>query len=419
MITREGYSQNVRPNLKPLDPSPVARSPVRQLDILVDATVQRGEQTGIGTYISQMIAGLVRTGDARVRVLAGPETPVHLGTDEVLRAPTWARNFVARSAWKEHALLNLLVRRPPDVLFVPIPELPRRSLPVPSVIVVHDVTALTAPALYGRLKWLRFALDLPRVCSRAASVVCVSETTRLALFGAVPVDRDKLHVVGEGPGSFAAEESMSSRLITKGRVIWVGSVFQSGSRQYGHKNLEPVIAAFSHNRRNVVGEHARLIVAGPLDSHGEQAFGALVRKHGAEGRVEHRGFLSTEDLAFLFRSAQAVVYPSVVEGYGLPVLEGFCHGIPVIASDIPATREIAADAVYYVQQALSADAWATAVAHLLNDEHLQTRLAEKGFRQVRRHDWDSASRQLVEVLRRAAAGGRPGLNRSPNEKGGP
>jgi glycosyltransferase involved in cell wall biosynthesis len=259
-----------------------------------------------------------------------------------------------------------------EVVVMTNPELPLRRSPVPEVVVVHDLFPLTVPELTPRGQRLRFRFLLPRVCARVTRVVCVTEATRAALVEHVPVDPDKLAVIGQGrsPLPLLPHEPDTDDPY----LLFVGEAFP-------RKNLDTLLAAGG----------PRLVVAGPREVPG----------------AENVGLASPERLAELYAGATALVLPSVEEGFGRPLLDAFACGVPAIASDIPALREVSGgDAALLVDQPRDPAAWRAAIDSVSTDEDLRRRLVEAGRRRAEAYAWPAIARQWDDMLRSLQASTR-------------
>lgn len=258
-----------------------------------------------------------------------------------LAAPGRQLGVARRTLWRERNL-----PRDADVLLVTAPELPLRRR-APSVVAVHDVFPLSHPHLTGRAQRLRFRTLLRRVLDRADAIVCVSEATRSAL------GRDDAVVIGQGPSPFPTLERDPQEYL-----LYVGESFP-------RKNLDTLL-------RVDLGMELKLAGPPPLE------------------------FVSDQRLAELYAGAAALVLPSLAEGFGRPVLDAMARGVPVIASDIPALREVTGGAALLVRDPLDASEWRRAVEQLPDRA---AELSERGREQAERYAWPKVARQMADLLR--------------------
>jgi O-antigen biosynthesis alpha-1,3-rhamnosyltransferase len=168
------------------------------------------------------------------------------------------------------------------------------------------------------------------------------------------------------------------------------------------KDLGSLITAYG---RLSVGlrKEVPLLLAGPLGwKHG--GIVRLIREFRLESSVMRLGYVAETRLADLYRGATAFVYPSIYEGFGLPVLEAMGCGTPVACSDIAALRELVGEAALLVS-VRDPEALADAIARLLEDSALRARLAAAGPRQAAAYSWRRCADLTVGAYRDAAAGG--------------
>ena len=268
-----------------------------------------------------------------------------------------------------------------DVLLATNPELPLRPLPVPSIVVVHDLFPLTHPRFTSRAKRARFRVLLPRVCARASAIVCVSAATRAALEEHVAAARGTTVVIGEGPTALPPAEPARAE---RPYLLYVGEL-------YRRKNLITLLAALREL------PELDLVLAGRARAETSAALERQVRDWGLAGRVRHEGFVGGARLAALQAGALAVVLPSLAEGFGRPLLDAMAAGTPALASDIPALRELAGGAALLVPEPLDPGAWRAAIERLRGDAELRRRLSEHGRERARDYDWRDIAARMVEL----------------------
>lgn len=365
----------------------------RRLKVLVDATNLKPGQGGIRTYTIGLIQALAAQPELSLVVATSVDEVADLGPMELVRVSSRTQGVSARALWRERNLASLARSLRTDVVLSPVPELPLRKLPVPSVIVVHDVGPLVAPAFYSLPKKVRYQSFLPRACRAASAVVCVSQATLTGLYAATGTDPRRCEVIGEGPQLLAGPDVGHG---TEGRyLLYVGSLDP-------RKNVETLVAA-------VVGADpplsAKLLIVGPNEGGTSSELNERVARLGASERVEHLGFVAPARLAALYRGASALVLPSLHEGFGLPVLEAMNSGTPVVASDIPPVREVAGDAALYVSRSLDADAWRVALARICADDSLRAELSERGAAAALQFSWAQVGRRFSDLLHRIAESG--------------
>jgi glycosyltransferase involved in cell wall biosynthesis len=359
-------------------------TPVRR--VLVDAAVVKPRLGGLRTYTRDRVGALHDRGDLALTVATSrPEEFTHAPNADIVELPRATRGFTARSAWRELALARLARRTGADIVLVPYPEMTVRPLPVPSVMVVHDVRAIVAPRYDTRGRRVRFLLALPPACRAATHVVCVSEFTRLSLDACVRLDQSRVTVIAEAASRHVTAPAAPARAAgTPERpfVLYVGSLMP-------HKNVDTLVRAFGLD-----GVEHDLVLVGPASSAEREHLGRVIDEAGSGRRVRHAGWLGDGELGALYRHASAVAIPSIHEGFGLPVVEAMQLGVAVVASDIPAFREVGGPHVTLVGRPLDPVAWRDALAALDVDPAALAAAAEWASRAT----WDSVAGQFVKLF---------------------
>jgi glycosyltransferase involved in cell wall biosynthesis len=267
------------------------------------------------------------------------------------------------------------------------------AVPATSVVTVHDVIYARYPESTTNLLVRGVQALQPAVCRRADRLLVPSQATADDLTGLLGVDAAKIDVVPEGPGLGDAatptpEPELRARLGLGDRPLVL-----SVSARRGHKNLDRLIAAMA----NVPG--ATLVLPGyptPFD----EGLRAAAVQAGVVDRVAFCGWVSGADLEGLYAAATCLAFPSLAEGFGLPVLEAMARGLPVACSGMSALPEVAGDAALLFDPT-STEAIAGAIAALLGDPGLRARLVARGHEQARRFSWERAAEGTVATYRRA------------------
>jgi glycosyltransferase involved in cell wall biosynthesis len=300
----------------------------------------------------------------------------------------------ARRVLAEQTLLRGAVRRSGagvlHNLFNTAPALPG----VPQVTTIHDLvyrTQMSAnPLVLGQ------ALLVPLAARRSRRVIAVSRATKDDLVRGLRVPADRIDVVPNGPGrdpapSPASEDSLRERFDLGDRPLVL-----SVSAKLPHKNLGRLIEAVG---RLEADPAPVLLVPGyptGLERELREQAAAL-----PADRVRFLGWVDDATLDGLYHAATCFVFPSLAEGFGLPVLEAMERGTPVACSDIPVLREIAGDAAHYFDPG-DTRALVAALERLLEDDGLRRRLAEAGRERTSRFSWEQSARATLASYRRTS-----------------
>jgi len=229
----------------------------------------------------------------------------------------------------------------------------------------------------------------PWALERASALVAVSQFAKdeaVRYFGADPA---KIEVVHSGPGLFSGDGAAAARPRDEGPfLLYVGNLG-------GNKNLPFLVRSFAR-----ADPPARLVLAGRARGGVEELRHAIDAAPNRE-RIELRSEVADADLERLYRSAAALVLPSVYEGFGFTALEAMARGCPVLASDIPALREVSGSGALLLPLA-DEEAWAEAMRRVVADEAVRADLRARGAETVARYSWETTARGVLDVLARAA-----------------
>jgi glycosyltransferase involved in cell wall biosynthesis len=262
------------------------------------------------------------------------------------------------------------------------------------VMTIHDLVPLVVPQHHTVSYRVYFRRVLPYLVAQCDGVIAVSRATSDDIGRLLKPAQERLHVV---PNAARWPCTPEDQILPKGPyLLAVGTVEP-------RKNLRRTVEAFLEAKRQLPDLPDRLLIAGGR-GWGKSGIDRLLKDHEAD--VEWLGYVSDERLEDLYRRAKALVYPSLYEGFGLPVVEAMNLGCPVITSDRSSLPEVAGDAALCVDPESGA-AIADAIRRLLTDAELRDELAVKGLRQASRFSWDRCAEETVAVYRQVVTGKRP------------
>jgi glycosyltransferase involved in cell wall biosynthesis len=352
---------------------------------------------GIGSYLQGLLGELAHIGppEGIVLLVAGesrdlvPEVPETWRLVEV-DAPGY-------SLREQAVVLAAAIRSRVDLLHVPHYVLPW-LFPGRMVATVHDIIHVLFPEfLRHSLAFAYARMSIRAAVRRARRVITGSRTTAddlRRLFGA---SESRLRVIPHGvhgeflaAGDPAADEQARTRLGVSGPyLLHVGN-------NKPHKNAEGLLKAYQLLVHDGRGPVPPLLMVGGFEPDGDLA--ARARAMGLAEHVRCLGHVERAELAALFRGASAFVYPTLYEGFGLPVLEAMACGVPVVAGDIPAIQEVAGDAVMRVNPRDVVELVA-AVRRVLEQPDLQHQLQKRGRARSLGYQWRRAAEATLDVYR--------------------
>ena len=365
------------------------------LTIGFDASrLQVGQRTGTEQYTWELLTALGRI-DRRQRYLLYsnglPPTLPPLPPNYQLRSLRFPR------LWTHARLSAEMVLRPPDVLFVPAHVLPLWS-PRRSVVTIHDLGYLSYPEAHPAAQRLYLRLSTRWNAWRATHVLAISEATKRDIVTHCDVPPTKISVVYLGVSErFRPVEdarvlvSVRQRYgITDPYLLYVGTI-------QPRKNLRRLIEAWAgYLQRTGSSGAPMLVIAG---KRGWLTEGIERRAHdlGVGDHVRFTGYVDDADLPALISGAVSFLFPSLYEGFGLPVLDAQACGTPVLCSSVSSLPEVAGDAALFVDPH-DTGSIRDGIARLIEDEQLRHDLRQRGLRRVGEWTWERTARQTLHVL---------------------
>lgn len=260
------------------------------------------------------------------------------------------------------------------------------------VVTVHDLAFERFPNLFPRRWRILYRLGLRAAVKRADAILTPSRSTAEDVLSRTDVDPAKLHVVPLAAslprGALEVDEVLGRLKVPSPYLLFVGTLEP-------RKNLVRLIRAY--RRVAAEGFPHSMVLAGPLGWHHESLMRELALR--GPGEIVMTGPLSDDELDAVYRAADALVYPSLYEGFGLPVLEAMARGVPTIASTTSSVPEVAGDAAIGVNPRSVRDI-GRAIESLLTDVDLAERMAARGRAQAERFSWDETARLTLAVYER-------------------
>ena len=354
-----------------------------------------GEMGGLEVYSRELLTALAERDDLRLTLfvnrLAGPEwselAPAVVAPLDPRRRAQW----VAGDQW--HAV-RLAGRAGVDVLHSLASTGPATGR-FARVVTVHDLHYRVQPEAHFGVRALGMRALVPLAVRRAHRVIVPSEATCADLLRHTSARRIRVDVVPEGIGQSTGargdRDAARERLAAGARPVLL-----SVSAKRPHKNLARLIGALAL----IPAERRPLLVLPGYPTPHEQELRRLVAERGVPGDVQFLGWVSPAELEDLYAAADCFVFPSLYEGFGLPVLEAMARGVPVATSGRASLREVAGDAALTFDPEDEASI-AAALEAMLADEPLRERLRAAGRARAAEFTWARTAELTVESYRRA------------------
>lgn len=267
---------------------------------------------------------------------------------------------------------------------------------------VHDLSPILFPEFHTEQSKTRFGRQMRYLREQADVIIAISEHTKRDLVNILDVSEERIQVVYLAPGPncrIIRDDDMIDQVVRRYGIPGQGYILHVGTLE-PRKNLVRLVDAYAALLRCFGEGLPPLVLAGGKGWLYEGIF-RRVEDLGLEPKVIFTGFVADEDLPFLFNGAKLFVYPSLYEGFGIPVLEAMACGVPVITSDVSSLPEVAGDASWLVDPTDS-EALAAAMTTLLENVEQRTVLREEGLARAALFSWRRTARETLAIYEDAA-----------------
>jgi glycosyltransferase involved in cell wall biosynthesis len=373
---------------------------VTSVAVLVDQLHAR-VPGGIGTYVRELVPAMAEA-DSSLRI-----TLFHSRFERPEPPEAWMRRFDIRGlsqgirtlypSWAVAGRPAL----PPDIRAADVVHAPTPAAVPPAgpgqrlVVTVHDLAFRVYPELFPPAWRVLYRLGVRRASRHADAIVTPSRSTALDLAGMARARPDRIRVIPLAPSLPITEVDPGGVLarlrLPRPYLLFVGTLEP-------RKNLVRLVRAYRRSVRAASLPHA-LVLAGPLGWRSDSLLREL--RLPAPGEVVLTGRTSPEDLDAILRGAAAFAYPSLYEGFGLPVVEALARGVPTIVSTASSLPEVAGDAAIAVEPRSVID-MAGAIERVLTDTAEARRLSEAGRKRAATFSWERTARATIEVYGQVA-----------------
>lgn len=264
--------------------------------------------------------------------------------------------------------------------------------------VIHDLSYLQFPETMSKRNLRRLQDGLMSSVERSDRIVTISEFSRTEIIKLLHVPGEKIDIVSPAPAnSIYAEECISKEMelnlnIRKPYILYVGTIEP-------RKNLVRLIRAFEHLKQVENIPHQLVLAGGP--GWGNKEIYETARKSSCVEDIQFTGYVSDAEKSALYRNADAFVFPSLYEGFGIPPLEAMEMNCPVICANAASLPEVVGEAARLVEP-LDEESIADGILLVLTDKDYADSLRKKGQEQFKKYTWDDSAKRLTEVCRRVS-----------------
>jgi glycosyltransferase involved in cell wall biosynthesis len=292
------------------------------------------------------------------------------------------------------ALSLEMLFRSPDVLFVPAHTVPLIH-PKKTVVTIHGLEYEYCKEAYSFWERIYMHYSIMWSCKVASTVVCVSENTKKDVMKLYRVAEEKIRVIAEGyesnvkiqiPNVKSNQNAQISNL--KPYLLFIGRLEE-------RKNIVRIIEAFEILKEKYAIPHEFLLVGKPGFGYGR--IQAKIQDSRFKIHIRELGYVTEEEKWTLLQNAEVFLFPTLYEGFGIPVLEAQSVGVPVVTSNTSSLPEVAGEGAVFVDP-LQAEGIAAGIQKLLSDEVFRSGIIEKATHNVSRYSWARCAENIGKAL---------------------
>jgi len=315
--------------------------------------------------------------------------------------PIPARFRPARILWEQFVLPIQCQWHGIDLLHSPGYVSPI-ALPCPSVVSILDMNYFFFPQDWSKLALLALKILVPLSARSSREIIALSQSSKRHVVKALKIPEDRINVTYMGVDKiFHPHHSRREILKIKNRIGIKANFILSVANSHPHKNLGRLLQAYHTLRKDKGITHQLLLAGNPGRGHSELV--RMVRKLGMGHEVIFTGYLSHHQMPLLYQAADLFVFPSLYEGFGLPILESMACGTPVVSSNAASLPEVVDEAGILVDP-YHVNEMAGAMYRVLSDKSLAQDLIKKGLEQSKKFSWIQTAEQTLAIYKKLMAG---------------
>lgn len=303
--------------------------------------------------------------------------------------------------WTQMRLSLSIFKRKPDALWMPMHNIPYFiSRKIKTTVTIHDLAFKYFPEMFTRLELWKLNFLTKMAVERSDKIITISQSSKSDILKFYPkINEKKIKVISHGfdgrifskERDLEKETEIKNKMDINGKYILYVGVIQP------RKNLSILIEAFEKMKSKETNADLKLVLAGGKAWMWENVF-EEVEKSLWKKDIIMPGKIEFRDLGHLMRGAEIFCFPSLYEGFGIPILEAFAARVPVICSNNSSLPEVGGKAAVYFDGKNSSEL-AEKIEEILKNESLRTELIRKGQEQIEKFSWEKCARETLEYIK--------------------
>jgi len=370
----------------------------------IDVRTMTSNMTGIGKFLNGILGSLLEIDKSNQYIFYYCDGSIEgkfKNNDNIkLRKikPIFKKNLkysLSKVLWEQVQFPFIANHDHLDILFSPYFDFPL-IYNKKSIVTIHDISILLFPENHSARFRIYFYNLLKCMAKKATKIITVSNNSKKDICNYLNVPEKKIEVIYGAVNKYFYSKSDNeyNQNIQKKYGIKNKLILYSGGMAV-RKNLEVLIEAFARLQDNIE-EKYDLVLTGKKNIVTNQ-LSNLARELGVKENVIFTGYISEKELSSLYCSAELMVYPSLYEGFGLPITEAMICGTPIVCSNISSLPEIVGDAAILVD-AQDCIQLSNAIIEVLSNKILKSELSKKGIARVKKFSWKKSAKKLLSVL---------------------
>ncbi|MDD5732027.1 MAG: glycosyltransferase family 1 protein [Patescibacteria group bacterium] len=361
----------------------------------IDTRIPTKNKTGMGYLLDNLIPLIVEEDNSNIFKLLGSGFGINKKNVRIITLPKIIQrgfNFL----WKNIFFppVNFLIGKTDIFFFTNFVDIPVTA--EKKVLLIPDVAFKKFPQFIEKKNLVFLNKNVSKAIARSDKIITISENAKKEICKYYKIPSEKVEVVYLGcPKNVEKVKDKNLIEVIKKKYGIEGKYILFVGTLEPRKNLSGLIEAYNSLDDKLKQEY-QLVLGGAKGWHYDKIFD-IVKKYQLENRVVFTGYIDENDRSAVYSGSSLFVYPSFYEGFGIPVLEAFTCGIPVVCADTSSLPEAAGDAAEYCQPDVT-DSIKEAIKKVLGDKKIQNEMIAKGYKRKTLFSWEKSAKKILNIL---------------------